>query len=424
MKLSIYLLLAMTIVSAAFLGNCTKPQTPDLIKASDVSSSNVVKKTAPARLPVTTKEEVTFYPTYGHKKDRTWNIHLRGWVHENREHLSRFVTKIADIKNKCSGSEMNNFQSRSDDFEDDDKSFEMVIVKFDADPEDKSYTLKRSGPTGIVEMDLTLTEEKGRQLLEKQASPNGWLTFRAVSKDHTGLGRVKLIEPEGISVVSDIDDTIKVTEIPAGEDIVLRNTFCLDFKAAPDMAKMYTDLGDVAFHYVSGGPQQMFGPLYDFLIVGPGGFPEGTFHLKFFPKNILDRQTREDLKRIAVRSLNLKRFAVNSLDDTFDHKVKEITSLMDRYPNRQFILVGDSGEIDPEVYSEIRRKRGGQVKEIWIRDVLNDAQPNPNHYRLDGMKTIKVNPPVCIEDSHFDRLFVRVNKEYPDKKYQRNACNQ
>src|SRR5688572_25269634 len=171
----------MTIVSASFLGNCTKPQTPNLTKGSDVSSSNVVKKTAPARLPLATEEEVTFYPTYGHKKDSAWNIHLRGWVHENREHLSSFVTKIADIKNKCSGSEMNNFQSRSDDFEDDDKSFEMVIIKFDADPDDKPYTLTRSGPTGIVEVDLTLTEEKGRQLLEKQASPNGWLTFRAVS---------------------------------------------------------------------------------------------------------------------------------------------------------------------------------------------------------------------------------------------------
>lgn len=216
MKLSIYLLLAMTIVSASFLGNCNKPQTPDLSKASDVSSSNVVKKTAPARLPLTTEEEVTFYPTYGHKKDRVWNIHLRGWVHENRKHLNSFVTKIADIKNKCSGSEMNNFQSRSDDFEDADKSVEKVIVKFDSDPEDKSYTLKRSGAAGIVEMDLTLTEEKGRQLLEKQASPNGWLTFRAVSRDHTGLGRVRLIEREGISVVSDIDDTIKVQKfLPA-----------------------------------------------------------------------------------------------------------------------------------------------------------------------------------------------------------------
>ncbi len=409
-------LLFMTVLSALLFSDCSKPPRPEPSKPGE-SASSEVKKTAPARLPLVTEEEVTFYPTFGHKKDGVWNIHLRGWVHENREHLNRFLTKVAEVKNKCSTEEMKNFQTRSDDFEDDDKSFETVIVKFDSDPEDEPYTLKRSSSVGIVEIDLTLSEEKGRQLLEKQGSENGWLTFRAVSSDHTGLGRVRLIEPEGVSVVSDIDDTIKVTEIPAGQDIVLRNTFCLDFKAAPDMAKNYTDLSDVAFHYVSGGPEQMFAPLYDFLIVGDGGFPEGTFHLKFFPKNLLSSETRK----------NLKALAAGSLDITFDHKIKEITSLMEKFPNRQFILAGDSGEVDPEVYREIQRTRGGQVKEIWIRDVLNEADPNANPYRLEGMKVIQVSPPVCIESKHFEKLSAKVNQTYPGKNYKRNTappCNQ
>ncbi len=416
MKLIYSLILTTTIVNALVLSNCTKPSVPAPDKGTD-PAANIIKKTAPARLPLITEEEVTFYPTYGYQKDGKWNIHLRGWVHENREHLNKFLTKVAEVKNKCSGTEISNFQSRSDDFEDDDKSFETVIVKFDSDPEDTPYTFKRSASVGIVEIDLTLPDEKGRQLLDKQGSTNGWLTFRAVSKDHTGLGRVRLIESEGISVVSDIDDTIKVTEIPAGQDVVLRNTFCHDFKAALEMARMYAELGDAAFHYVSGGPEQMFGPLYDFLIVGPGGFPEGTFHLKFFPKNLLSSEARENLKRLAAGSLEI----------TFEHKVKEITALMKNFPNRQFILVGDSGEVDPEVYNEIRSVRGGQVKEIWIRDVLNDAEASANPYRLEGMKVIKVSPAVCIEEKHFDRLSARVKQTYPSKEYKRNAappCNQ
>ena len=68
-----------------------------------------------------------------------------------------------------------------------------------------------------------MTDEQAKQLLEKQGSANGWLTFRAVSGDHTGLGRVKLIEPgAGESLVSDIDDTIKITEVPAAKEIVLK----------------------------------------------------------------------------------------------------------------------------------------------------------------------------------------------------------
>lgn len=71
---------------------------------------------------------------------------------------------------------------------------------------------------------------------------------------------------------------------------------------------------------------------------------------------------------------------------TYEHKVARITLLMQRFPNRQFILVGDSGEKDPEVYRTIREKFSGQVSDIWIRDVVNDRELNPG--RLSSMKVI------------------------------------
>ena len=400
-----------TMLSLIFFGSCSKPQLP---KPSEILPQ--LKKSAPARLQPK-DEEVTFYPTYGYKKDGAWHIHLRGWVHENREEVNKFLTKIAEVKNKCTGAELSNFQFRSDDFEDDDKSHETVIIKFDSDPQDQAFTFPGTESVGIVEMDVVLPENRAKQLLEKQDSANGWLTFRAVSHDHTGLGRVRLIEPDGISVVSDIDDTIKVTDIPSGQDIVLRNTFCRDFQAAPDMAKMYSDFGDVTFHYVSGGPEQMFGPLYDYLITGPGGFPEGTFHLRFFPKNLSSRITRQNLKQLVDGS---------SLDGTFTHKTNEITELMRRFPNRQFILVGDSGEVDPEVYREIMKTRVSQVKEVWIRDVLNDADPNANPYRLEGMKIIKTTPLACVDGKHLDKLAEKLKEIFPDREYKRSSiapCN-
>ena len=412
MKLHINLISIIAVLASIMLLNvCDKPKPSDKSNISSIIQ-NEAKKTAPSRLKVNTEKEVTFYPTYGYREEGGWNIHLRGWVHKNREHLNKFVTRLASVKDKCNGLEMNNFQSRSDDFEDDDKALETVIIKFDSDPDDKPYQFKKSRSDGIVQQGLVLTEQKAKELLEKQNSTNGWLTFRAVSKEHTGLGRIRLIEPEGVSLISDIDDTIKVTDVPAGRDIVLRNTFCLDFKSAPDMAKMYADLGDVSVHYISGGPEQLFGPLYDFLITGPGGFPEGTFHLKFFPKNLLSGET----------SRNLKRFVDSSLDVTYTHKIKEITSLMERFPQRQFILVGDSGEIDPEVYSEIKRKRPNQVKEIWIRDVINDAGSDANPYRLEGMRIIKVDPTVCVGADHFKNLSLKMNQVYAGRSYKRNTA--
>jgi phosphatidate phosphatase APP1 len=236
-----------------------------------------------------------------------------------------------------------------------------------------------------------------------------------VSKNHTGLGRVRLIEPNGDSLISDIDDTIKITEVPAGQDTVLKNTFCLDFRAVPepDILKQYKLGDDIPVHYVSGGPEQLFGPLYDFLIIDPGGFPEGTFHLKFFPKD----GSIESLKNL-VGTLS------DSLDATYDHKLLMITTLMDKFPNRHFILVGDSGEIDPEVYNEIKKTRPSQVKEIVIRDVINDA--SANSFRLAGMTAIPVNPPICIEDKHFDHLSAKVRQAFPKENYVKNSaapCN-
>ena len=411
MKLNAHLAFLVVLIAALISGWCGShpPPTP--------TPTPLPKTSAPKRLPVLTEKEVTFYPTYGYRVGTGWNAQLRGWVHEDRkleaEGAARFLKLIA----KCDDAQMNTVRSRSADIMDDDKKFEKVKVKFDSDPDNKEYEFSKTKFEGIFTLDLALTDEKARQLLGQQPSSNRWLTYRAVSKDHTGLGRVRLIEPDpnGFSLISDIDDTIKITEVPAGQATVLRNTFCLDFRAVPEpdiLAKYKLGDEDIPVHYVSGGPEQLFGPLYDFLIIDPGGFPEGTFDLKFFPKD----GSIESLKNL-VRSLS------DSLDATYDHKLLKITTLMDRFPNRKFILVGDSGEIDPEVYNEIKKLRTAQVKEIVIRDVINDNVVNP--WRLAGMTPIPVNPPICIEKKHFEHLSKKVEKFHPErpKPYIRNpAC--
>ena len=115
------------------------------------------------------------------------------------------------------------------------------------------------------------------------------------------------------------------------------------------------------------------------------------------------------------------RSLISSLGATYDHKLHEITTLMERFPDRKFILVGDSGEVDPEVYNEIKKKRPAQVKEIVIRDVINDDLVN--HFRLAGMTVIPVNPPICVEDKHFKNLLEKMKQFHPET-YNRNpACS-
>jgi hypothetical protein len=409
MKLHTHLASLVILMAALIFGWCDKRPSPPLPTPTPVQSLPA----APPRLQVQTEKEVTFYPTYGYRAGTNWNAQLRGWVHEDRKVQAEGTVKILKLVAKCNDSEVTTVRSRSADFVDDNKTSEKVMVKFDSDPDDKAYEFTKSKSDGIVKLDLVLTDDQAKRLLEQQKSPHGWLTYRAVSKDHTGLGRVRLIEldPNGLSLISDIDDTIKITQVPAGKDTVLPNTFCRDFKSVvvPDMAATYKGLGDIPVHYVSGGPEQLFGPLYDFLITGAGGFPEGTFHLKFFSSHP------------SLESANtLMQFLGSSMEVTYKHKLSEITELMDRFPERKFILVGDSGEVDPEVYNEIRKRRPAQVQEIRIRDLINDNVVN--NFRLTGMTVIPVDPIVCVEDKHFENL-LEMMKEHLSEKYVRNpAC--
>jgi phosphatidate phosphatase APP1 len=89
-------------------------------------------------------------------------------------------------------------------------------------------------------------------------------------------------------------------------------------------------------------------------------------------------------------------FAVAGDLATLDQKVRQITALMLHFPRRKFILVGDSGEKDPEVYRAIRKLFPDQVIRILIRDVLSE--------RLEGMERITGSDvPVAFDTTALER---------------------
>ena len=328
-------------------------------------------------------EVVTIYPTYGYQDSTGWVIPVRLWVHERRSVAEAAARKIVASSEDVSAAEIKNFQSRAADFLADSESREDVSLAFERDPlkeqlhvTDSKGQTQKSDLNGLIEGTLTLSRERADALLKAQESPDGWLSLTVVSKGHSGTGRVRLIAPEGISVISDIDDTIKVTEIPAGPEVVMRNTFLRNYKAALEMVEKYREWSDASFHYVSGGPWQMYGPLSEFLIDGKDGFPEGSFHMKSVQKNLFSKSSWKDLTDLITNS-----------EQTFNHKVTQISVIMQRFPRRKFILIGDSGEKDPEVYRAIQAKFPEQVQEIWIRDIVNDRELKAD--RLAGMRIIR-----------------------------------
>jgi hypothetical protein len=48
--------------------------------------------------------------------------------------------------------------------------------------------------------------------------------------------------------------------------------------------------------------------------------------------------------------------------------------LLRRLPHRRFVLVGDSGQQDPEVFGELARRYPRQVRRIFIRNLMDSVQ--------------------------------------------------
>ena len=349
--------------------------------------------------------EVAIYPTYGFQQGTEWVIPLRGWVHQNRRLPDHVINEVGQAIIHCSDAEVSNFSSRFDDFSDDSRSKQTVTIQFDGD--NQRHTFQPSDLNGLIEMTLRLPAASVEALRAQQNSGNNWLSFSVVSEGHRGNGKVHLIGSRGVSVVSDIDDTIKVTEVPGNKDVVLKNTFCRPFVALDEMVERYRGLGDAAFHYVSGGPWQLYSPLSTFL--ADAGFPAGTFHLNYFPKNFLS----EDTRSLLIDSI------CGSLGRTYAHKVETITRLIESFPEREFILVGDSGELDVEVYRRMKELFGARVREVWIRDVINDRAVNS--FRFDGVTTIiKAEKIVCPTDEHHEKLAVAIQREH-QRPYAKNT---
>jgi phosphatidate phosphatase APP1 len=195
-------------------------------------------------------------------------------------------------------------------------------------------------------------------------------------------GKVQLIPRAGITVISDIDDTIKHSEVRDKVQLGL-NTFAREFRATPGTAALYQRWarggGQVVFHYVSGSPFQLFSDLAEF--ARREGFPEGSFHL---------------------RMLRLKdSSAAQFFGDPKAFKLATIRPIVRLFTDRRFILVGDSGEDDPEVYA-ILASEFPSVDAIVIRDVTNETLESPRYRKLFARVPARVQRRVFRETSELD----------------------
>ena len=312
--------------------------------------------------PIKSDEEVVFFPTYGavSPDGKEWLLRIHGWIFEPEEDSKLRRVTLSGLRRTLGlekgEAETELFLRRARLFLTDNERGKRVPIRLG---EKVVLRLAPSSGNGHFEELVRLPLPEVDRLVAAQDERTNWLRYVAVVKDtdrRSFVGRVQLVPRVGVSVISDIDDTIKVTNV-TDQKALLRNTFLREYQAVPGMAGPYRKMSDdgVQFHYVSNSPWQLYTPLSSFL--EKQGFPEGTYHMR--PLRLKDRSI------------------VKFLRSPEAHKRATLTSFLETFKQRKFVLIGDCGEKDPEIYGDFGRRYPAQVERILLRDPSGQGTVTP-----------------------------------------------
>lgn len=296
-------------------------------------------------------EYVMFLPDIAYEQsDGKYVAGVQAWVYEKqrRPGLTQMLALFLGVDlSSLTPAERQRFYERTQLFRVDSERGKQLLVTDIGGARHSLPITRRSGRTG----DLLSIEPK-----QPFGNEN-----RKISFELNGSGKpanhneaiAYFIPKSGLSFISDIDDTIKETKVGKTREVLIK-TFLEEFLPVEGMSDWYSELAsnkDVAFHYVSSSPIQLYPLLSEFM--AKTGYPEGSMHL---------RETTRWTEIVPRGTARL-------------HKPNSIERLIKAYPNRHFILIGDSGEHDPIIYADFMRKYPNQIIGICIRNVSPDSAP-------------------------------------------------
>jgi phosphatidate phosphatase APP1 len=301
--------------------------------------------------PLEYGEIIQFYNSHGTKTAEGTKLHIQGRVIDpsgNSTKRKLLIEALIDLMDL-------------DKSEVESKIFHERASQFVADGEDNRLIHIEVAGQFIP---LPVSENGGYfdAWVETSSTANPVVFSSVPSRVNTGRfpGTVYVSDETGFTVVSDIDDTIKITEVKNRKEM-LRNTFVRPFRSVPGMAELYTNwkkqFGEqIQFHFLSGTPAQFYEPLVQF--ANENNFPAAAWHLR-----AMDNITE-------------------LIGSPADFKIPKLRDLFHNFPKRKFILVGDSGERDPEIYAQMVKEFGNQVAAVYIRNITEEPQDAARYKEL------------------------------------------
>lgn len=301
------------------------------------------------------EEQMLLFPSLGHlsRDGRQWivgvhgDLFAAGHIGLTKRMLLKLLQRAMRAPDDAMRSEI--FQQRISRFVAYDRPGQRIAVQIGDHTQKLPKRTRRNGHfVAHVRVPVDCVPTVDGIPAGQTVSQIGVQAFMANEAAPLAEGHAWLLPPRGLSIVSDIDDTLKHSFV-ACKRTLLANTFLRPFETIPGMADLFQDWSQTgaAFHYVSSSPWQLYPHLTEHL--AEQGFPNGSFHLRAF-------RLRDHLLR---RVLMLRRSG----------KIAVIRAMFKTFPQRQFLLVGDSGEADPEIYGSMARRFPEQIAGVLIRRI-------------------------------------------------------
>ncbi|TGO21075.1 hypothetical protein BPAE_0244g00060 [Botrytis paeoniae] len=179
----------------------------------------------------------------------------------------------------------------------------------------------------------------------------------------TGNATSYLVPESGITIISDIDDILRVTKIYEPEEGLL-NSFARPFTQWMNMPDIYANwsrtIPNFHFHYLTTTPEQVTRNYMQFIY---DTYPGGSFDTR--PLNFSD----------VSATLSIRKYL--------------LTKIFETYPNRKFILMADTSNSDVmKDYPEMATDFPGQVQCIFLRNTSGTDSGDKFPYETSGFQNL------------------------------------
>ncbi|MCJ1255660.1 hypothetical protein MMC24_003477 [Lignoscripta atroalba] len=179
----------------------------------------------------------------------------------------------------------------------------------------------------------------------------------------TGNATAYLVPNRGLTIISDIDDILRVTKIYQPAEGLL-NSFARPFVPWMNMPDIYANwsrsIPDFHFHYLTTTPEQVTRNYMDYIYKT---YPGGSFDTR--PLNFSDISA----------TLSIRKFLLDKIFQT--------------YPERKFILIADTSNSDVmRAYPALATDFPGQVQCIFLRNTSATDSEDKFPYDTSGFKDL------------------------------------